>query len=101
MFGGASVVVTDVSLNLRKEAVQGFHRSDRAFQCLRFAEYGDFLRRILQTDTICGAVRAQHFHRRGRDIGAQTVLVNLSFSGRYHLLLLSFVLKGTQAGSGI
>jgi hypothetical protein len=54
-------------LDLGKKAVQGLGGGDGAFQGLAFAEGNDVLRRILETNSISGALRAQQFHLGGRE----------------------------------
>jgi hypothetical protein len=51
-------LVVDVSLDLGEEAVESLGGSDRSLQGMPLPESNNVLRRILETNTVCGAVRA-------------------------------------------
>src|SRR5579871_2934126 len=91
VFSGA-----EMGIDLGEEVVQRFRGRDRPLECGPLTESYNLLRRILQANTVGGAVRAKHFYARCGQIGLQAHHIDMLVSSRLHLpLLVSF---GDEAG---
>jgi hypothetical protein len=79
----------DVGLDLGKKATDSCGGSNCSPQGMWFAESRNVLGRILETDTVSGAVRAQQLHAGGGNIGFQACHIDF-FPSSCHLQLLNF-----------
>ena len=85
----------DVGLDLGKKATDRFGRSNCSPQGMEFAESRNVLGRILETDTVSGAVCAQQLHAGGGNIRFQAGHIDFLPSSCRLQLLDSF---GDNAG---
>jgi hypothetical protein len=88
---GLSICVfraVDVGLDFGKKAVESLGRGDRSLEGVSLPKSHNVLRRIFETNTVGGAVRAQQLHTGGGKVSFEAGDINLFRSSRRHLQLL-------------
>jgi hypothetical protein len=84
-------LAVDVGLDLGKKAVESLGGGDRSLERGSLPESYNVLRRIFETNTVNGAVRAQQLHLRSCKVSFKAGDINLfSSSWRHPKLLYSF-----------
>jgi len=96
----AFLVLLNLGFDLGEIAVQRLGGSDSSLQSLPFRKSYYVLCRVLETNTVSGALRAQQLHLGGGQISHQAGYINLLLGCRHHLQHLK-VREFAQADPGI
>jgi len=91
-------LTSNYGLDLGKKPAKSFGGLDRPPEGIAFAEGDDVVWRILQTDPIGGAVRAQQFYAGCGEVGLQAGDINVFIGSGRHSSLLGWLGDKTQAG---
>jgi hypothetical protein len=83
-------LVLDLCGDLGEKTAESLSRSDRSLQGGSLTESNYVLQGILQTNTVCGTMRAQQLHAGRREVGLETYDINLFLSSGLHLRLLVY-----------